>query len=187
MTLKIGTRRQRTKHLGQCNVLVGLNDLWFEKDHFEIIQSLTQFSLYRFAQWFGEIDSLNPCRKVWHAWHRRNVLITLGNIDKLHGFRVGHFVSLFVCNELIKLVNISGQTCSWSLESLWLNFLTGWQPRCFWTNPLLERWFANPLAMPLRLTFRMQFFSTHSSSQDTFLNNHKIRLRNIFLIQINNL
>ena len=38
-----------------------------------------------------------------------------------------------------------------------------------------------------RLTFRVQFFSTHSSSQDTFLNNHKIRLRNIFLIQINNL
>jgi hypothetical protein len=41
--------------------------------------------------------------------------------------------------------------------------------------------------MPLRLTFRVQFFSTHSSSQDTFLNKHKIRLRNIFLIQNNDL
>ena len=38
-----------------------------------------------------------------------------------------------------------------------------------------------------RLTFRVQFFSTHSSSQYTFLNNHKIRLRNIFLIKINDL
>ena len=39
----------------------------------------------------------------------------------------------------------------------------------------------------LRLTFGVQFFSIHWSSWATLLNKHKIRLRNIFLIQNNDL